>query len=129
MTVNEFWRHFEYKPDVRIRGERGSWRILFPDADGRYRGDCEDAALTVLHILSGGWFKFWLALFTFRASIVHCTSPGGSGHAILRYGLKYMDNIQQRWMDMGEMQDLGYEFGWSPTYLPITVAWRVWRGR
>jgi predicted transglutaminase-like cysteine proteinase len=129
VTLDALNAHFRYTPDERKRGEKGSWRVLERDADGKLRGDCEDYALTALYALSGGWFKFWLNLFTFRASIVHCTSPGGSGHAILRYGLKYIDNIQQRWMDMDEAKDLGYEFGWLPTYTPLTVAWRVWRAR
>ena len=97
--------NFEYTAD----GRKGYWKILSKDKGGKYRGDCEDYALTALYMESGSWFKFWLKLILGRAKLVHCKSPGGNGHAILKYNGLYIDNIQREWTTERMMKFKGYK--------------------
>lgn len=43
---------FQYDYTYQADGEDNSWRIMTADKEGKYRGDCEDFALTLLYELS-----------------------------------------------------------------------------
>ena len=65
---------------------------------GKYKGDCEDFALTVLfHIADKSWLRFFWLLISFQGVVWYCRSPRGVGHAQLWYKGKWTDNIHPTW--------------------------------
>ena len=124
MTLKDFNIRYEYKYDAKSRDR---WRVLKPDAEDMFRGDCEDYSLSVLYyvVCRGSWIRFWLSLITFRAQICGCESKSG-GHVVLRVGRRYIDNWTKEWVDRDHMKGLGHEF--RPLYLtilPTTVAFKL----
>ena len=121
---------FEYVPDIRKYGKRESWCIMRPDPLGKewpvYKGDCEDFALTVLYHYSGkSWLKFWYYLFTYKAHVRYCyVGTPDQGHAVLKFGDVYIDNIFGTTTTKDEMEAKGYVFS-TPAWLyfaPTAVA-------
>ena len=120
MSVDEFFERYEYKYDPKGRDE---WRVLVEDSDGKYRGDCEDASLSVLYyvICKESWLKFWWLLITFQAKLCYVVTRTGEGHAVLRYGDMYIDNWTKKWVTKLGMEKVGHEFHpWR--FIPTTVA-------
>lgn len=111
MNLNEFIGNYEYKYDT---GD--TWSILKPDDDGKYRGDCEDFALTVLWILCDqSWLKFWFKLILGNAKLCYVNNNGG--HAVLKVGNEYIDNWTKRWVSKEYMEGLGH------TFKPPLILW------
>lgn len=119
--------NFIYKADKKRFLGKGLWYVMRRGADRKYRGDCEDYALTALfHLCGRSWFKFWFKLITFQADIPHCKSPRGGGHAILRYGHnRYIDNWYKKPHTKAELKSLGYTFGPFPWRGPYVVAYKL----
>lgn len=130
--------NFVYVPDNKDGKwyQKDKWRVLdlIKDSEShseKYYGDCEDFALTALYLLSKkSWWRFWMALITRKAKILHCT-VGGEGHAILRYNGFYIDNIQREWFDNSRLTDRGYKLHWGGygLYIPYQVALKMLIGR
>lgn len=115
MDLQDLVDNFVY---VKDRGEY--WQILTPGKGGKYRGDCEDFSLTALYLLEGSLWNFWKALLTRKAKMCFCKYKG-TGHAVLRYEGRYIDNIQKSWNTKQELETKDYVFSkWS--FMPYEVA-------
>lgn len=126
MSVYGFFDQYEYKRDEK----RDQWRVLTRDPDGVYRGDCEDAALSILYyvVCNQSWLKFWWLLFTNQAKVCYVVTKNGVGHAVLRHKSLYIDNWTKDWVHKAYMKSLGHEFHkWA--FLPTTVAIRMLKAR
>jgi len=98
---------FEYKSD----GKLDTWRIMTPDEDGKYRGDCDDFAVTALYISTGSLIKFWYELIFGSAKVHMVTTASGGGHAVLEYKGVYIDNWTLAWVPREYMEVvLGHQF-------------------
>lgn len=90
-SIDYVSRHFEYKKDPsRI----DAWKVM-RYKDGKYKGDCEDFALTVLWYYFGeNLFKFILNVFILhRVGIYYAKTKNGRGHAVCRVGDLWFDNF------------------------------------
>ena len=128
---------FEYVPDIRKYGKRESWCIMRPDPLAKewpvYKGDCEDFALTVLyHYSDKNWLKFWYYLITYKAHMRYCyVDTPDRGHAVLKFGDVYIDNIFGTTTTKDEMEAKRYVFK-EPAWLcfaPTTVAIKLLIGK
>jgi len=121
-TLNDLIRDWDYQADIYA----DNWEILVPDADGAYRGDCDDFAVTALYLISGeSLAKFWRALLTRRAKM-YFVKVGGVGHAVLECQGRYIDNIQRRWVTREELlsSEPPYDFKfrcWVP-FIAVKMA-------
>lgn len=106
--LSQFTENFEYKADHK---RWDSWRVLKPDHDGKYRGDCDDAAITMLYFLVGeSYLKLLWALVFSRYKIVYVTGSGDFAHAMLQDGDEYIDNIFKAWGSKKFYSTNGYKF-------------------
>jgi hypothetical protein len=74
---------------------KDAWKIIYSeDAEGKYVGDCEDYALSVLYRLCGeSHLKMWWMLITHQAGICLVgPSKWKVSHAVLRYKGEWVDN-------------------------------------
>jgi hypothetical protein len=93
--VSEFNAKWQYRYDTDQYGSSDSWAIIYNEnADGKYVGDCEDYALSILWRLSGeSHLKMWWLLATRQAGICLVgPSKWKVSHAVLRYKGDYVDN-------------------------------------
>ncbi|QJT71282.1 hypothetical protein GR11A_00245 [Vibrio phage vB_VcorM_GR11A] len=108
--IDDLNRKFTYVADKFQYGVRDYWTFMGQTA----HGDCEDYSLTLLRNLEGSRWGFWKALMRKKASLYYCTSKTtGSGHCILKYGDRWTDNIQRRWVTKGDMEvfsDIQYRY-------------------
>lgn len=122
--VAEFSERFEYISDRNHYDQRDAWYIM-ESKDGKFYGDCEDYALTLLYLLCNrSLFKFWFYLFTRRAKLQYCKTKRGVGHGVLVYKSKYVDNIQKKFVTKKDMIDAGYRFE-TNQFSATTVAIRM----
>jgi hypothetical protein len=112
---------YEYKHDPKGRDQ---WRVLTPDADGIYRGDCEDYALSVLYyvVCNESLFTFWYQLIFGKAKIHYVDNNGG--HAVLQLDGMYIDNWTKDWVTKEHMESLGHVFH-KRDYLFYQVALKM----
>jgi predicted transglutaminase-like cysteine proteinase len=89
-----------YKSDGKV----DTWRILKPNEQGKYVGDCDDFVITALYLSTGTLSKFWLALILGSAKICYVTTIAGGGHAVLKYKGMYIDNWTKEWVTKDHMQ-------------------------
>ena len=92
MTLSAFIDRFRYKADSGL----DTWRII---DKAPYEGDCDDFALTVAYIASGGLLRMWVNLITFRHRFYWCKSPKGAAHMILKTPRGWIDNIFPTWRE------------------------------
>ena len=71
MTLKDFNEIYEYKTDTSKFGHTEVWEVGKPDADGKYRMDCESYMLTILD----------LGLIPKDTELHYCKIQGG-GHCI-----------------------------------------------
>ena len=121
MFVNEFFERYEYKYDP---DKIDVWKIPKQDSDGKYRGDCEDAALGVLYyvICEESLFAFWYQLIFGQAKIHYVDNNGG--HAVLQLDGMYIDNWTKEWVTKEHMESLGHVFH-KRDYLFYQVALKM----
>jgi len=99
-----------------------------PDADGKYRGDCDDFVLTALFIETGSLSKFWYELIFGSAKVFLVTTSNGGGHAVLRYNGRYIDNWSRSWVSREHMESVyGHKFSawlfpWNATALKMLLG-------
>jgi predicted transglutaminase-like cysteine proteinase len=75
-------RGFIYTPDINL-GKHGTWRIL-QNKTGPFKGDCEDAALTIMdRMVQKGVAES--DLFIVRCATENCPKEVPFNHAILGY--------------------------------------------
>ena len=68
-------KKFTYTADRTGSFMKDNWFIM-KEQDGKYRGDCEDYALTVMYLVAGGYLKFFWKLITGEYKL-HITSSNG----------------------------------------------------
>ena len=127
VNLEEFNLAYSYKFDPKGRDK---WQVLRPNADGIYRGDCEDYSLSVLFyiICKGSWLKFWWMLVTRQAKMCYVVTKNDDGHAVLKFGDQYIDNWTRQFVPLAEMKSIGHVFHkWQ--YLPIQVALKMIYGK
>lgn len=107
MNLSKLIGRYEYRSD-----SDDLWRVIRPDHDGVYRGDCEDFALSVLYyvVCNESWLKFWWLLLTGKAKVCYAVTKNDTGHAVLRYGNSYIDSWTRQWVDREHMDSLGHKF-------------------
>lgn len=99
---------FKYKRDTFRWFDH--WRIMVNDGDVWY-GDCEDYSLTLAWMVSDyNLLKFIWNLVTFKFLLWYVKSPSGEGHAIIKIGDLYYDNIQKKGATKSELKAKGYKF-------------------
>lgn len=82
---------FDYEPDrLRIFD---SWQVL-RSVNGRYRGDCEDFALTVFwHLSNKNVLRFlWNLLISHRYSMYRVRDSNGESHVVACFQDQWFDN-------------------------------------
>ena len=96
MTPNAFIRAFRWEKDGRL----DTWRILSPDATGKYRGDCDDFAATMSRIISGSASRMAWNVITHQHTFWYCKTAKGASHmALWVRGRGWIDNIRPEWSD------------------------------
>ena len=104
-TIN---RKFKYKSDTFRWLDH--WRVMVNDGDV-WHGDCEDYSLTLAWLVSDkNILKFIWNLITFKFLIWYVLSPNGEGHAIIKIGSLYYDNIQKKGVTKEVLKQKGYKF-------------------
>ena len=93
--VSSFNRKWKYRKDKEQYGMLDAWKVIYSEnAEGKYVGDCEDYALSILYRLCGeSHLKMWWMLITHQAGICLVgPSKLKVSHAVLRYKGEYVDN-------------------------------------
>ena len=74
--VKAFTSKWKYRLDKEQYGMADAWKIIYSeDEKGKFVGDCEDYALSILWRLSGeSHLKMWWLLVTHQAGIC-CVGP------------------------------------------------------
>lgn len=124
---------FIYVRDGDRYGKRDAWYIMKPEGEGeleRYRGDCEDFALTTLYQhCDESLLKFWWMLISYKAQITYCyVKTPERGHAVLRIEDDWTDNIFGKVVTQADMIDYGYVFQ-TKYFNPLTVAIKLLKGK
>jgi len=114
MTTDEFIKQFKYEPDGI-----DSYHILKEGG----AGDCDDFAVTVAYLLSGGILKFWLDVWTFRITFHRVKTSNGT-HLVLKYKGMYIDNIKPIFRS-----DIGFKRKFPYIILPPVVMLKMLIGK
>tara|TARA_B100000424_G_scaffold262506_1_gene248594 strand:+ start:595 stop:1029 length:435 start_codon:yes stop_codon:yes gene_type:complete len=117
-SFNSKWR---YRKDKHQYGMRDAWKIIYStNAEGKYEGDCEDYALSILYRLAGeSHLKMWWLLITHQAGICLVgPSKFKTSHAVLRYKGEYIDNQVRKFGPKYEIErnyrfHIFYGYGWA----------------
>ena len=127
-TTNQLADNWEYEYDKHEYVMSDVWRVLRkPEEDGKYRGDCEDFALTWAYIESGeNYGKLLWNLLTGKYKVWFVQN--GGGHAVLELpnGM-FVDNWSKRPVPRGYMEEVfDHEFKfWLPfpfVYLKLILG-------
>ena len=93
--VSDFNKKWKYRYDKEQHGMADAWCIIRSESEsGKFEGDCEDYALSVLWQLCGqSDIRLWWMLITRQAGICGVgRSKPKMTHAVLRYKGEYVDN-------------------------------------
>jgi hypothetical protein len=98
-----------------------AWKIIYSeDAEGKFVGDCEDYALSILYRLSDkSHLKMWWLLITHQAGICLVgPSKWKLSHAVLRYKGEYVDNWTKKFGPKSEIEKnhtfhIFHGYGWA----------------
>jgi predicted transglutaminase-like cysteine proteinase len=99
------------------------WSVMKPGPDGKYRGDCDDFALTALwKICDENLFKFILnVLILHRYRMIFAKTPNGEGHLVGYAKGKYFDNWTRQAMDKEDfLRETGHKMKF-PVLSPISI--------
>lgn len=101
VTTEQFINRYSYDKGVTFID--GWQRIDSSNPDDYTFGDCDDFALTVLILETGGWLNAIWALITFRAVFWLTHSPSNKWvprHIVLHYRPKgWIDSTNREWRD------------------------------
>ena len=91
MNLQEFNKNYIYISDTIKFKRVEHWTVIKPDADGKYRGDCEDYVLTLKAKVDG-----------FSDIDLYYCKIFGNGHCVgIRDGM-IIDCNAQMWIDINE---------------------------
>ena len=96
--MNKLVKNWEYQYDKKTYKMSDVWRVLKPSTDGKYRGDCEDFALTWAFLECGeSYSKLYLGILKGTYRIWYIEGKSGGGHAVLELpnGM-FVDNWSRR---------------------------------
>ena len=124
--AEEFAKNWKYRYDTDQYGMRDAWHIIHETTDGKWVGDCEDYALTMLWLLKDKNPRaFWWSLITGEAKICLVgPSKWKVTHAVLRYKDHYIDNWTKEFSPKSAIEDNGFTFHVFAA-LPHEVAIRM----
>lgn len=110
---NDFYSCYEYMTDIRRVKKKDLWEVLVKEEDGIYRGDCEDAALTIWNeCVKRGMDKHKFHII--RCATERCPSNWKFDHAVLGFsteeGVLISDNRYQDY-PASPMSDF-HEYSW-----------------
>lgn len=94
-VVSRFNSRWKYRNDKEQYGMTDAWKIIYAvNIEGKYVGDCEDYALSILYRLCDcNQYKMWWMLISHQAGICLVgPSKWKVSHAVLRYKGEYVDN-------------------------------------
>lgn len=134
IIVHEFNERWQYRYDKEQYGHADAWHIIHELTDGKYVGDCEDYALTLLwQFEDKSWLKFWWAIFTGKGKIC-AVGPNKwkTTHAVLRYKGEYVDNWTRSLGPKSRIEDNGFVFSairncWPTTVVILMLKSWIWR--
>ena len=120
MTLDYLNLYYNYRYDPT---GYDCWKIMKP-VNGRFKGDCEDYALSILYyvICNESLFAFWYQLIFGKAKIHYVDNNGG--HAVLQWDGNYIDNWTKDWVSREHMESLGHKFH-KRDYLFYQVALKM----
>ena len=119
--IKDFNAKWKYRKDKDQYGMADAWKIIYSeDGEGKYVGDCEDYALSILWRLAGrSQLKMWWLLVTHQAGIC-CVGPSKTkvSHAVLRYKGQWVDNWTRKLGPKSEIEKnhtfhFFYGYGWA----------------
>ena len=120
--VQSFNSRWKYRYDKDQYGMADAWKIIYnPDAEGKYVGDCEDYALSILwRLCDESHILMWWLLITHQAGIclVGKKSKWKVSHAVLRYKGEYVDNWTKKFGPKSEIEKnhhfhVFHGYGWA----------------
>ena len=95
-TIAELNRRFVY---TRDKTPLDSWNVLWAPGNGRLRGDCDDYAMSALHIACGGSEGMMVRwILGDKAQFWRTTTKRGDAHVMLCVESRWIDNITKDWM-------------------------------
>jgi len=110
----DFTNKWKYRYDKEQYGSSDAWVIIRSESEeGKFEGDCEDYALSLLWRLSDkkDW-KMWWMLLTRQAGICAVgSSKTKITHAVLRYKGEYIDNWTRKFGSKQEIEK-NHTFHW-----------------
>ena len=119
---------FKYQSDRRWLDV---WKVLDIDQP-MVAGDCEDYSLTLMWLLSDrSMARLLLNITLFRYRMWFVKSPRGEGHAIVKIGDLFYDNIQKKGATKQQLVEKGYKFVFPLippfVYLKLLISYTVGR--
>lgn len=123
MKTAELVDNWVYKSDKEQFGFIEVFKVLKPDENGNYVGDCEDFALTWLYLeCDKSWLKMLKELCFGSAKLRYCKTKTGGGHVALEYKGYYVDNWSKKPVTREYMELVyGHTFRWGMLIAPLTL--------
>ena len=112
--VSDFNKKWKYRYDKEQYGMADAWCIIRSESEsGKFEGDCEDYALSLLWRLSDkNDLKMWWMLITRQAGICGVgRSKTKMTHAVLRYKGEYVDNWTKKFGPKSAIEE-NHTFHW-----------------
>ena len=121
--------NWEYQYDKEAYEMLDLWRILKPDANGVYHGDCEDFGLTWAFLeCDSSYMKLFKAMVTGRVKVWYVLAgEQRGGHAVLEIDGKFIDNWSKALVSRKFMEDT-YNHQFTHTFSVTGVLYRVIKG-
>ena len=120
-AVKEVHKDFLYKADKKGLFDR--WFVMHPDDQGKYRGDCDDFALTVLWKLCDQKMSKWIlnVIILHKYRIIWATTNVGGTHVVGTAKGLYFDNWGSQALPKDEFVRIRkHKLGWMvPSFIMI----------
>ena len=117
MTLAELNKDYIYTSDTTKYGRKEHWVVMEPDAEGKYRGDCEDYVLTLIDKVEGfSELELW---FCKIGDGGHCIGKASNG--------LFIDCNYKALVDRSIME--GNNFNSFRKYWKIEIIWKKVQAR
>jgi predicted transglutaminase-like cysteine proteinase len=125
-TTNNLVKNWEYQYDKNTYKMSDVWKVLKPSDDGKYRGDCEDFALTWAFLECGeSYSKLYLSILKGTYRIWYIEGKRGGGHAVLELpDGTFVDNWSRRPVTR-EFMEKNYGHKFIRAFLAVNVFIRL----
>jgi hypothetical protein len=128
-TVKDLKNNWEYQYDKEAYEMLDLWRILKPDANGVYHGDCEDFGLTWAFLeCDSSYRKLFKAMVTGRVKVWYVLAgEQRGGHAVLEIDGMFVDNWSKAPVSRHFMETVyGHDF--QRTFPILSVLYKLIKG-